>query len=160
MKLFNSATETGTRIVVILYESKRSLDLQEIIYYDYLTLHYGDIDSEYNSLHPSNPFHSTEYLVKRKAIQIGLNSVVRKGILDVFYTEDGIKYSTNAHSEHFLSYFESDYFKQLSFFAQKVASRFNNYSLNEMMQYFRQHIGHWKGEFEKESLFRGDEHDQ
>lgn len=156
-RVFNNAIETGVRIVVILTESKKSLDLQQLIFYDHLTLHFGDVDSQYISLHPSNPFHSTEYIVKRKLVQEGLNIVIAKGIVDVEYSTEGIKYKANKSSEHFLSYFESEYYKKLKFFAYQVALRFNDYSLNELTNYFRLNIGQWKGEFEKEVLFRGEE---
>ncbi|MFA1512441.1 ABC-three component system middle component 2 [Priestia aryabhattai] len=157
IKLFNNPVEIGVRLLVILVHSKKSLDLQEIIYYDYLTTYFGDVDSNFSSLHPSNPLHSIEYIVRRRIIKEGLNIVAKKGLIKAEYSEKGIRYKASEEAEGFLSYFESNYYKQIAYYADLVSKRFNSFSFPELSNYFKEHIGHWKGEFEKEVLFRGGE---
>ncbi|MCR8852861.1 ABC-three component system middle component 2 [Lysinibacillus fusiformis] len=155
MKLFNNPVEIGVRVLVILVHSKKTLDLQEIIYYDYLTTYFGDADSKFSSLHPSNPLHSTEYIVRRRIIKEGLNLIAKKGLIDTEYSKEGVKYRASEFAEDFLSYFESNYYKQIVYYATLVSDKFNSFSFQELSSYFKEHIGHWKGEFEKEVLFRG-----
>lgn len=157
IKLFNNPVEIGVRLLVILVHSKKPLDLQEIIYYDYLTTYFGDVDSNFPSLHPSNPFHSTEYIVRRRIIKEGLNIIAKKGLIVTEYSEEGVKYLASEYAEDFLSYFESNYYKQIAYYADLVSERFNSFSFPELSSFFKKHIGHWKGEFEKEVLFRGGE---
>ncbi|MDA2518989.1 hypothetical protein PDN73_24825 [Bacillus cereus] len=159
VKLFNNPVEIGVRILVILVNSKKSLEFQEIVFYDYLTVYFGDVDKSFSSLHPSNPFHSVEYIVRRKIIKEGLNIVSRKGLIDIEYSSQGIKYRPNEYAETFLSYFESDYYEKLGYYANLVSEKFNKLSPSELSSYFRENIGLWKGEFEKEILFRGEENE-
>lgn len=154
-KLFNNPVEIGVRLLVILVHSKKSLDLQEIIYYDYLTTYFGDVDSNFSSLHPSNPLHSIEYIVRRRIIKHGIDILAKKGLISAEYSEDGIKYKASEDSENFLLYFDSNYFKRIVYYAELVSERFNSFSFPELSDYFKEHIGNWKGEFEKEVLFRG-----
>lgn len=156
IRVFNTSVEIGVRILVILNESRKALDLQQLIYYDFLVLHYGDVSTEHTSLHPSNPLHSTEFIVKRKVIQEAIKLVARKGLLSVIYSNTGILYQANDNTSKFLEYFESSYFIKLRHFANLVASRFENYSEVELRKYFMDNFEQWKGEFEKEALFRGE----
>lgn len=159
IKLFNNPIEIGVRLLVILVHSKKSLEFQEIIYYDYLTTYFGDVDSKFSSLHPSNPLHSVEYIVRRRIIKEGLNTISRKGLIVAEYSEQGIKYKASEEAKDFLSYFESEYYGQIRYYANLVSERFNHFSISELSVYFKEHIGKWKGEFEKEILFRGEKNE-
>ncbi|MCE0451400.1 ABC-three component system middle component 2 [Brevibacillus sp. AF8] len=72
---FNSPFEVGLRTLIILaVNSPISLDLQRLIYYDYLILHSKDVGVENcpPSLHPDIPNRSGGLIVRRKAMQLGL----------------------------------------------------------------------------------------
>lgn len=155
INLFNTQTEISIRLLTIISHSKKSLNLQELIYYDYLTLYYGDVDSNYNNLHPSNPHHSIEYILKRTLINESLKLLLSKGLIEVLVTSDGINYKANSFTINFLSCFESNYFELLKKNSVLVTEHFNTYSITELTSYFNQNIGKWKGEFETEVLFRG-----
>ncbi|GAB6168472.1 hypothetical protein JCM1393_09320 [Clostridium carnis] len=43
--LYNNIYETSIKILVLVNCFERELELQELIYYDYLSVHLGDIDS-------------------------------------------------------------------------------------------------------------------
>lgn len=159
IKLFNNPVEIGVRLLIILVYSKKPLDFQEITFYDYLTTYYGDVDSKFSSLHPSNPLHSVEYIVRRGIIKEGLNIISRKGLIIAEYSQVGIKYNASEEAKDFLSYFESEYFEQIKYYADLVSERFNNMTTIELSDYFKDHIGEWKGEFEKEIIFRGEKNE-
>lgn len=154
-KVFNNPVEVGVRTLVILNESRRALDLQLLIFYDFLTLHFGDVDSQYQSLHPSNPLHSTEFIVMRRIIRAGIDIVSMKGLVDIIYSSEGISYKSNEYTDKFLSYFESPYFLKLKFNAQLVSSKFDEFTQKSLASYFFSNLGNWKGEFDKEVIFRG-----
>ncbi len=62
---FNSALETGVRALTVLAEaSPRALDLQELVYFDYLIVHSGDAGGP-ASLHLNTPLRNGELLVRR-----------------------------------------------------------------------------------------------
>lgn len=152
--VFNRQSELAVRLIVILSTFNKPMDIQQLVYFDHLTLHFGDVDKAYASLHPSNPFHAVEYVVKRQSIQSGLNLAIRKGLIDVEYSGDGINYKAKETSFQFINYLESAYFKRLRSFAHMVCDRFKDYSKVELSNYFNVYVGRWKGEFEKEALFR------
>src|SRR3979411_2027900 len=69
---FNSALETGVRALAVLAEaSPRALDLQELVYFDYLIVHSGDAGGP-TSLHPNTPLRNGELLVRRTIIEQGV----------------------------------------------------------------------------------------
>lgn len=153
--LYNTPYEVGARVLILLNYSVIPIDLQRIIYYDYLVLHYGDIDKNYESLHPSNPYHITELYVRRKFIQEALDLISRKGLIDITLSKHGFLYSSNKMGRKFIKCFDSDYFSKLEKFAQLVIDFFKDFSGSEIDAYISNNIGKWKDEFETESLFRG-----
>lgn len=159
IKLYNTPYEVGVRILILLDECKSTLDLQRIVIYDYLILHYGDVDKNYESLHPSNPFHATELVIKRELVKEGLNLICKKGLIDIEYSSEGFYYHINSMGEGLLEYFESKYFNQMKCFAKVVNKRFDKMVKEELNIYINDNIGKWKGEFDREALFRGDRND-
>lgn len=156
IKLYNTPYEVGIRILILLNECKDILDLQRIIIYDYLILHYGDVDKNYESLHPSNPFHATELIIKRQLVKEGLDLICKKGLIDIDYSDKGFYYQINKIGENFLQYIESKYSDQIRYYSNLVNKRFGKMTEEELNGYINYNIGKWKGEFERETLFRGD----
>lgn len=156
IKIYNTAYEIGIRILILLGQSKKELDLQRIIFYDYLMIHYNDVNTAYESLHPDNPYHATELFVRRKLIQDALKLIGQKGLLEVKFSNSGIQYHITSLGINFLSYFESEYFTKLSEYARLVIEQFHNYSDEELKRYINNNVGQWEDQFEREALFRGD----
>ncbi len=155
--LFNTPLEVGLRCLVILNELEgKAIDLQRIIYLDYLLVHYGDIDSNYESLHPATPYRSGEILIKRDLVNQGLLLMLRKKLVEVEYGHNGILYKTPPYCEVFLNHFESKYMSQLRAMSKVLLERFSSYSDEELKEFMMDHIDRWGGEFTRESLVRGD----
>ncbi|AIQ70245.1 hypothetical protein PGRAT_23275 [Paenibacillus graminis] len=154
--LFNTPLEIGLRCIVILDELKdQKIDLQRLIYFDYLVIHYGDVETEYESLHPPTPHRSGEILVKRDLVNEGLLLMISKKLVEVEYEASGIFFKASTYCTPFLDHFESQYLLQLRENAKIMAMKFSTYTKDELKKYMTDNLDRWGGEFNKESLFRG-----
>jgi hypothetical protein len=154
--IYNTSYEIGIRVLTLLDLTSSSIDLQRIIYYDYLMLHYGDIDKNYESLHPANPFHATELYVRRGLIQAALDLISRKGLVIISFSNNGFLYNISDLGKDFIECFDSDYFIKLKKYALLVVEKFDSLSDQSIHEYISVNVGKWKDEFENESLFRGE----
>lgn len=154
-KLFNTEIETSIRLLVLITAIDGHADLQKMIYMDFLVLHYGNIDKGSKSLHPANPYHVTEVYSRRELIKSSVNILLRKGLIDIHLSHEGIGYSKNSLSRSFLELFESDYFIELEANVELVTAKFKGYSTSELKSYFDQNLHSWEDEFKYEVTFRG-----
>lgn len=154
--IYNTSYEIGMRILILLNFTSKPIDLQRLIYFDYLMLHYGDIDNNYESLHPANPFHTTELYVRRELIQSALNLICKKGLTNILFSNDGFLYEISSLGMNFIKCFESEYSIKLTKYAKLVVNKFDNFSDQNLNEFISINIGKWKDEFENECLFRGD----
>lgn len=157
IKVYNTAIEVGIRALIIIKQFSEPLDTQQLIFYDYLLLHLGDVDEKYESLHPDNPFHATELFVRRRVIQQSIVLLANKGLIDCDYSSNGLRYKANEISDLFLGYFDSDYFRKLQTNAGILHDRFQNMDIAMINDYIKENVSEWKGNLEFESLFRGDD---
>lgn len=77
MEIYNSKQEIGCRILLILVCTKK-MQAETISVYDYFSVHIDDIFSELPCLHPSNPNHSSELVVRKLMIREALSFWYRK----------------------------------------------------------------------------------
>jgi hypothetical protein len=157
IKIYNTPFEVGVRVLLLLKEFKSSLDIQQIMILDYFLLHLGDLDNNFESLHPANPYHITELFSKRKLIQEAVLLLVRKGLAVCDYDSKGIRYKNANIGESFLNYFESEYFILLKNNAMVLTNRFNENKIDKLDSYLKSSLENRKDEFEFEALFRGEE---
>jgi len=156
VSIYNTSYEIGVRVLILLNFTSGPIDLQRIIYYDYLMLHYGDVDEDYESVHPANPFHTTELYIRRELIQSALDLICKKGLTNIIFSNDGFLYEISSLGRNFIKCFESDYFAKLIKYAQLVTNRFDDFSVNDLNEFVSINVGKWKDEFENEVLFRRD----
>ncbi len=69
MKIYNTNAEIGCRILLLLGSVKGPCSVERLSYYDYFSLHLNDLIDGCEGLHPSNPNHSSEIIIKRKTIK-------------------------------------------------------------------------------------------
>lgn len=150
IKLYNTEEEIGVRLLCILEQIKTKASFVRLLYYDYFSLHLDDIDRKYESLHPSNPSHSTEIVVKRKLVNAAIECMALKGLLDVKYTATGIYYTKNSVTGPFLECFQSSYMTKLRDNIRIVHEIFCEYSDKRLQKYVDNHLGKWTGQFEKQ----------
>ena len=157
IKIYNTQFEVAIRILILLVRCERPLDIEEITTYDYLLLHLGDINKDFKSLHPDNPFHGIELYSKRNIIQDSLTLLVSKGLLLCDYNLNGIAYKPTEIGYDFLEYFESSYFHKLIKNADFINSRFINMNIKEVKNFINRNYEEWKDKFQFEVLFRGED---
>ena len=57
-------------------------DLQRLIQYDYLLVHSSDVPDGPPSIHPANPYRSSELHVRRQMIEKGIAMMLSKSIIE------------------------------------------------------------------------------
>lgn len=155
ISLFNSPLEIGLRVLVFLSAvAPNSVDIQRLIYFDYLTIHSGDVENGPKSLHAATPHRTGEIIVRRNILQDGVNLMVSKGLIDIVFNSEGISYKSTKISQNFLSYFDSTYFRQLKENSFWVINKFGSYSNEELNLYIKKHLDIWGGEFYNEYVIR------
>ena len=108
MEIYNSKQEIGCRILLILVCTKKKMQAETISVYDYFSVHIDDIFSELPCLHPSNPNHSSELVVRKLMIREALSFLVSKGLVQIELSEVGICYYADKFSEDITNPDEND----------------------------------------------------
>jgi hypothetical protein len=161
INLYNRPIEFGLRtlfILDIIYPMK--IDLQRLIYYDYLILHSEDVEGGPPSIHPAYPHRSAEILVKREPLRKGLVLMKSRNIIEINFEKEGIFYSANNSTKPFLNLLKSEYSKSLLSVSNWVIERFGNFNSGELEKYISEHMDKWGGEFTKETFLRANSIDE
>lgn len=148
-EIFNTPIEVGLRLLFVIKFSNKSLDLQRLIYYNYILIHSSDIPNAPKSLHPDFPNRSCEIYVTRNIIQKGLLLLVKKGLVEMVYSKKGIQYKSNKLSDAFLIQFESAYASELLKRASWVSKQFDSFTDKQLSDYINENVGVWGSEFIK-----------
>ncbi len=154
--LFNSNLEVALRILVLLNQDSSNIyDLDRLIIFDYFIIHANDIDSGQTNLHPSLPLRGSEIIIKRKLISEGLDLLVSRGLIEILYEDSGVYYKSNSLTKMFVKLLKSDYFMILEKLSSWVAEKYRSIETSELNSIVNKNIQQWGGEFEFESLVRG-----
>jgi hypothetical protein len=145
---FNSALETGVRMLAILVASyPTGHDLGRLVQYDYLTVHSADADGP-PSLHPALPMRSGELLVRRRGVESGLRLMISRSLLRCEPHMDGFIYLAEDAASAFLHNLRSPYIIALRERAEWVAATFNGYGAAELDRIVEQLFEAWTTEFQ------------
>ena len=145
--VFNSPLEIALRLLFIFNKTSKPLDLQRLIYYNYLLVHSADIPNSPKSIHADLPRRSCEMLVNRTVVKKGITLLLLKDLIGVKYLKDGILYKKNKNTESFIQYFESVYSKQLQERADWLCSNFDKLTDSQITRLMDSNIGKWGSEF-------------
>ncbi len=146
--VFNNAIETGLRSLIILDSVyPKLIDLNKIMYYDYLMIHSGDVKDGPPSIHPATPNRTGEILVKRKIVEEGIILFIKKGLIEKVFTSHGIDYRVSDNASVFLDILEEKYTTKLKDRASWVISEFSEYSNEKLHNYMKNNLDKWGGEF-------------
>lgn len=144
---FNSAIETGVRSVAILNSIyPESADLQHLVYFDYLTLHSGDVKGP-ASLHGNMPLRTGELTVRRQLIENGLQLMMTRGLIDVVVKPEGFYYTATESANAFLTMLSSAYIKKLVDRAEWMANAFGDSSIDDLRMLERKFFTEWTMHF-------------
>ena len=147
--VFNSALETGLRSVCILVAVvPRNLNIQQLLAYDHIVVHSGDILDGPSSLHPSTSQRNGELLVRRPLVTSGLMLMESKNLVVRSATNDGIKYSASDLSEVFLDSLENKYLKSLRDRANWASDKLGDFEKEVFDRVFNTVFDRWTSEFQ------------
>ncbi|WP_373622197.1 ABC-three component system middle component 2 [Methylobacterium sp. OAE515] len=152
---FNSPLECGLRLLFVLAAAgEHACDLQRLVSYDYLMVHSGDVPGGPKSLHPAVPFRGSELLVKRDVLQVGLNQMFSRELLEKKFDTQGITYRANDLTGAFVGLMKTVYANALRDRAAWVIKRFHVLDDGALKQYMSENIGRWGAEFERLSAIK------
>lgn len=148
---FNTPMELGMRCLFLLEAvAPRSCDLQRLVHYDYLLVHSDDFEDAPRSLHAHLPNRAGEWLVRRERLNLGLDLMCSRELLDKRFDTDGIRYAANELTPIFLTYFESGYAAGLRDTAMWVNARFGALQDEELRRLLTTTLGAWVTEYDRE----------
>lgn len=155
---FNSPVECGLRTLALLAAAEPAVcDLQRLVFYDYLLVHSGDVPNGPASIHPATPLRSGEALVRRHWIERGLLLMLSRELVHRVFSPNGIMYQASPLSASFLAYMEEPYTKKLRERAQWVVFTFGGSSDAQLVEFFRENLDRWGGEFMREEILEDDQ---
>jgi hypothetical protein len=145
---FNSPLETGIRALAILTAVfPKSLDLQYLVFFDYLTVHSGDVEGP-ESLHAPLPLRSGELTVRRKLIERGLFLMISRGLVQHLSTSNGFQYTVTDNAGAFLSMLSSRYISKLKERAEWVAENYGESTSEELKAVEQRFFQEWSTQFQ------------
>lgn len=123
------------------------LDLQRLVYLDYLLVHSGDVKGP-PSLHPASPMRTGEVVVRRGLVERGLALLCAKGLALRSASSDGIVYAGSEHLGAFLGALNSQYVASLRAVALWVAASFGDAEFVELQATLGRVTDAWSVEFD------------
>ncbi len=145
--VFNNPVESALRSLVLLVEAyPGTLDLQRLVYLDYLLVHSADAGGP-TSLHPPTPQRDGEIAVRRGLIEQGLHLLLVRGLAERRATPSGFEYAARETAGSIIASLETEYSRALIDRAQWVTSNFAQQELNSISAFFTERIGRWGEEF-------------
>jgi hypothetical protein len=145
---FNSPLETGIRSLTILTAMfPEPLDLQYLVFFDYLTLHSGDVEGP-ESLHAPLPLRSGELTVRRELIERGIFLMMSRGLIQKLSSSRGFEYVATDTAGAFLSMLSSQYISKLKERAEWVATTFGESTHEELIAMERRFFQEFSTQFQ------------
>lgn len=147
--IFNSALETGLRSLCVLSAGgSNQYDLQQLLAFDHIVVHSGDLLDGPASLHPKTSQRNGELLVRRPLVTNGLNLMGSKGLLGRQPDANGIKYSASEVTEVFLDSLTNKYVKELRERAAWAVEVFSELDDELFYKVFNTAFDRWTSEFQ------------
>lgn len=144
---FNTPVETGVRVLVLLTNTMpAALDINRLMLLDHWLLHSGDFGGP-PSLHPNIPIRAGELGLKRRDLALGIEVMLRAGLVDVVARSGGICYRANSSGASFLGLLETAYARVLMDRAAWVSTRIDDIADDSFMRTsMMSSLGHWFAE--------------
>ncbi|MCF5167567.1 hypothetical protein GIW45_26955 [Pseudomonas congelans] len=106
--LFNSPVENGARIVLLLTGITRELDLDELIFLDYVAIYSDDFQGG-PSLHPMLMNRLAELVRRREVFPDAIKLVTSKGMMTSEVNEQGVRYRATPAGREFADKLSTEY---------------------------------------------------
>jgi len=153
--VFNSPLEIGFRSLYILNGIfPIEIDINRLVIYDYFLLNSGDFPNGPKSLHPPIPHRSSQIIIKPLILKDALALMRSKELIDIIFSNQGIKYKANDLTKKFIELQENEYSNNLIEISNWLNNQFGEYSDEKLNTIVSNNIPNWGGEFIYESLIR------
>lgn len=147
IKIYNTPIEIGLRSLVILKTSDNQImDLEKIMYLDYLCLNTSDINGP-TSLHAPIPNRGVQVFSKKDLIQKGLSIMLSKELINLIVLPEGFFYQISDAGKIFLELFQTKYFLDLLERCQWVLSKWGSESTSQIKLFIDKNIQNWGADF-------------
>jgi hypothetical protein len=130
---FNNNIDMGLRALSILqFAYPKSYDLSKLVFLDYMTVHSGDFNSPFKSLHAPVPNRKSEVYIRRSLLEQGLLLFSKYGLVIPEYLPEGVFYIMADSGEPFLDSLGEDYTTMLKLRTEWVVNKFGEYSAEQL----------------------------
>ncbi len=147
--IFNSALETGMRSVCVLAaDNTMSYDFQELLAFDHLIVHTGDVKDAPSSLHPNVLQRNGELLVRRSIVARGLLLMESKNLVKKNISTDGFYYSSTDLAAVFIEILTNSYISDLYERSQWAVSMYKSFGDMFFNTVFNTAFDRWTNEFQ------------
>ena len=147
--IFNSALETGIRSACVLVaDQSMKYDLQQLLAFDHLVVHTGDVNNAPPSLHPNVLQRNGELLVRRPLVEHGLLLMEHKKLVEKIITSDGFYYIATDLASVFIESLTNNYIEELCSRAQWAVTMYKNFGDNFFSEVFNTAFDRWRNEFQ------------
>lgn len=147
--VFNSALETGIRSVCILVANRSmQYDLQQLLAFDHLVVHSGDVSGAPPSLHPNVLQRNGELLIRRPLVERGLLLMESKQLVEKLITAEGFYYTATDLATVLVESLTNDYVSDLYKRSQWAVERYKDFGDNFFAEVFDTAFDRWTNEFQ------------
>lgn len=147
--LFNAVVEVSLRALILLTElSPPARDVEDLVIFDYILVHSGDVAGGPPSLHPPLPHRTSELFVRRGIIRRSLDMLEARRLVVHHVSTDGSEFSASVFAGPFLSHFRSVYAFRVRAVAGWMKQRFGSMSRSQLREYVNENIGRWGAEMD------------
>jgi len=154
--VFNSALETGIRSVCILAANpSMQYDLQQLLAFDHLVVHTGDVTNAPPSLHPNVLQRNGELLIRRPLVERGLLLMESKKLVEKLISTDGFYYTATDLATVLIESLTNDYVSELYKRSQWAVERFKDFGDNFFAEVFNTAFDRWTNEFQIAEISMG-----
>lgn len=99
-RVFNSTFENTLRVLLLLNEFQRPMDLDVICAIDFLTVYGKSCGVTERDINGTSPYIFSEYASRRPVLNLTVNEMILTGLMDVEQTEKGFQYSLSEQGNH------------------------------------------------------------
>jgi hypothetical protein len=147
--IFNSPLETGIRSVCVLAaDDSMKYDLQQLLAFDHLVVHTGDVDDAPPSLHPNVLQRNGELLIRRPLVERGLLLMESKNLVEKLVTSEGFYYTATELATVFVESLTNDYVVKLYSRSVWAVTRYKDFGDHFFAEVFNTAFDRWTNEFQ------------
>jgi hypothetical protein len=123
-------------------------DLQQLLAFDHLVVHTGDMVDAPTSLHPNVLQRNGELLIRRSLVERGLLLMESKKLVEKIVSTDGFYYSATELAVIFIESLSNDYVSELYKRSQWAVSKYKNFGDYFFAEIFNTAFDRWTQEFQ------------